>query len=109
MSNEKSQPAEVCPKQRIEVLEAEVRGLTSDYKKLEKLHDDAVSTLDMYRHAWSRELGPRKGKSHEIDELTCGTQALHKRVALRDTRGADIEAACGQLRLRRGEAELSLG
>ncbi len=31
-------------------------------------------------------------------------------ATLRDTRGADIDAACGQLRVReQGEAELSLG
>ncbi len=45
----------------------------------------AVDTADgwkraagMYQMAWDRELGPRRPKSHLIDELVCGTRDLRE-------------------------------
>ena len=87
---------EVALAARVQQLERELRAALADAKSWK-------GTLDMYAHAWRRELGGSTvAKSHEIDALVVTTRILYHRaneLDVRDTKRAaqDIMVARPEL------------
>lgn len=93
----------------IEHLQQENKRLCGEMERMKKERDEWKKEWETYTHAWNRELGPRRGKTHLIDELVVGTQKLRASANAGDKLVAEKAAADRQAKLNADVAALDSG
>lgn len=93
----------------LSLAQQENKRLCGEMERMKKERDEWKKEWETYAHAWNRELGPRRGKTHLIDELVVGTQELRARADAGDKLVAEKAAADRQAKLNADVAALDSG